>query len=101
MDWGALRRREVTPPFVPSRGKGRPEDDVKNIDKEFLKMAAHDTPMGASALNDRRGAGSRGNSRGDSRAGERSDSESSATYGGMATDTHFQDFSFIDHSVLD
>jgi len=48
-----LRRREVPPPFVPSRGKGRPEDDVRNIDKEFLKMTAQDTPLGASALADR------------------------------------------------
>jgi len=34
LDWLALTRRELPPPFVPSRSKGgKPEDDVKNVDK--------------------------------------------------------------------
>jgi hypothetical protein len=38
------------PPFIPPKGHGRPEDDVKNVDKEFLKMAALDTPTTHSIL---------------------------------------------------
>jgi hypothetical protein len=34
LDWLALTRRELPPPFVPSRSKGgKPEDDIKNVDK--------------------------------------------------------------------
>jgi len=50
MNWTALRSREVTPPFIPPRGHGRPEEDVRNVDKEFLKMAAHDTPTNVSVF---------------------------------------------------
>lgn len=50
LNWNDLRSRQVTPPFVPPRGHGRPEEDVRNVDKEFLKMAALDTPTNPSSL---------------------------------------------------
>jgi serine/threonine protein kinase len=51
LDWDALQRRELKPPFVPARGiGGRPEDDTRNIDKEFLKMSPFDTPVQTSVM---------------------------------------------------
>jgi len=42
IDFDALMRREVDPPFVPSTG-ARP-DDTRNVDKEFLRQPVRDTP---------------------------------------------------------
>ena len=48
VDWPKLERREVQPPFVPFRSKGgRPEDDVKNIDKVRVRGRREQQPTNA------------------------------------------------------
>jgi serine/threonine protein kinase len=99
LDWGALRRREIKPPFVPLRGRGgRPEDDTRNIDREFLRMEATDTPVQRSALHGVSGSDSNfttanGSARNPCRVGSQ---------GGVEDDElgKFADFSFVD-SALD
>lgn len=47
IDWDKLKRREVTPPFIP---KTKGKNDLSNIDTEFTSEAAMETPMETSAL---------------------------------------------------
>lgn len=80
LDWTALRRRAVSPPFVPQRGRGdKPEEDPRNIDKEFLKMSASEGSTGGSM-------------------GDRGMSESSAAAAGDEVDL-FKGFSFVDSAL--
>jgi serine/threonine protein kinase len=44
MDWDALKRREIKPPFLP---KVKGETDIGNFDKGFTKMPARLTPEAA------------------------------------------------------
>eukprot|EP00613_Pedinella_sp_CCMP2098_P028682 CAMPEP_0171717232 /NCGR_PEP_ID=MMETSP0991-20121206/19906_1 /TAXON_ID=483369 /ORGANISM="non described non described, Strain CCMP2098" /LENGTH=645 /DNA_ID=CAMNT_0012308401 /DNA_START=20 /DNA_END=1957 /DNA_ORIENTATION=- len=101
MDWQALRGRCVNPPFVPNRGRGS-EDDTKNIDKEFLKMSAQETPTNAPSVlsQEARSASADGSVSGSmSRGG----SESSAPPFGSGADgalfDHFEGFSFVDPTL--
>jgi len=48
IDWDALYRKEVTPPFRPYTRDGAL--DTSNIDEEFKNEVPHDTPVNPSAL---------------------------------------------------
>merc|ERR1712070_81734 len=48
VDWAALLRCEVAPPFKPPTSSAA--DDTRNIDKEFLKMAPQETPVQQSVM---------------------------------------------------
>ena len=73
INWDALLRKEVKPPFRPP--KGNSSDDTRNIDKEFLKMEPHDTPVPQSVMDRLTGGNDTGND-------------------------HFEDFSFVDRDKL-